>query len=122
VKENAMTGENPRALYCGGCGAPLDDSSDGLDIFCGACGRGHSSIPPPPRVTDPAAIGDGAEIAVEWGAHWWPATVVERLDAGYFRVHFEGWGQAFDETVGPSRIGLIDDGVIHDAIEIFPVE
>jgi len=117
-----MKGENLGGLSCSRCGEPLDDSADGLDIFCSACGTGHSSIPPPPRVTDPEAVGDGAEIAVERGARWWPATVVEKVDEDHFKVHFDGWGPAFDETVDPSRIGLIDDDVIHDAIEISPVE
>jgi hypothetical protein len=115
-------GEDLRTLSCSYCGAPLDETAEALDIYCKACGRGHSSIPPPPRVTDPTSIRDGTEVAVEWGAHWWPATVLEKTGNELFKIHYDGWGEGYDETVGPSRLGMIEDDEIYENIELAPVD
>lgn len=45
--------------------------------------------------------GDGA--LVEWGNRWWDATVLE-VDDGSYYIHYVGWGDEWDEWVGPDRI------------------
>ena len=43
------------------------------------------------------------EVEVEWHGSWWPAVVLEQRGARWL-VHYEGYGNDWDEVVGPDRI------------------
>jgi hypothetical protein len=47
---------------------------------------------------------DGGQPFVEWGGRWWPATILATRPDGRMRVHYDGWGKEWDETVAPSRL------------------
>ncbi len=61
-------------------------------------------VPPPPPERPGTVYGAGERVAVEWGGHWWPATLLGAVGAHEWRVHFEGWDHQYDTVVGPSRI------------------
>lgn len=50
----------------------------------------------------------GALVEVEWSGTWYPATVLEVQAAApggpRYKIHYEGWGSAWDEVVPPARI------------------
>jgi hypothetical protein len=46
------------------------------------------------------------EVDVEWRGRWWPATVLERKTSGRYLVHYDGYGNEWDEVVPPERIRL----------------
>lgn len=46
----------------------------------------------------------GAPVWVEWNSSWYPALVLEPLPDHRARVHYEGYSDAYDETVTPERI------------------
>jgi len=43
------------------------------------------------------------KVQVKWHENWWPATIQEVAGAKY-KIHYTGWGNEWDETVGPDRI------------------
>lgn len=61
-------------------------------------------VPPPPPERPGTIYTAGERVAVEWGGHWWPATLLSEVGAHEWRVHFEGWDRQYDVVVGPSRI------------------
>lgn len=88
-----------------------------LEIALPAAG-GSSPVPEVPRPHDPRAappgplsvpsmaFGAGALVEVEWGGRFWPAVVREEI-AGpprAWRIHYEGYGDEWDEVVGPERL------------------
>jgi hypothetical protein len=60
----------------------------------------------------PTEGGDGrAQVMVEWGGDWWPATVIdERATKGgrEYRIHYTGYDASWDEWVTPQRIRFPD--------------
>jgi hypothetical protein len=46
---------------------------------------------------------EGAPVEVEWHGRWWPAVVVEQIGER-FLVHYEGYGDNWDEVVTGDRI------------------
>jgi hypothetical protein len=52
----------------------------------------------------PAPLAVGDKIQVEWGGHYYPATVLALQEANLVRIHYEGYGPEWDEVVGPDRI------------------
>ncbi|HVS40543.1 MAG TPA: agenet domain-containing protein [Gemmataceae bacterium] len=51
----------------------------------------------------PPEFAAGVAVQVEWGGKWWPAKVLEgRL--GLHKVHYDDYGDEWDEWVGPKRI------------------
>lgn len=46
----------------------------------------------------------GATVCAEWRGHWWRATVVAIEPNGEVRIHYNGWGERWDETVPRSRL------------------
>jgi hypothetical protein len=44
------------------------------------------------------------EVEVEWHGSWWPAVVVEKRGGSRWLVHYEGYGDDWDEVVGSDRI------------------
>ncbi len=60
--------------------------------------------------SEEATVGDaaasyvaGEPVDIHWGSRWWPGSVVELVGKRY-RITYEGWSQAYDETVGPERL------------------
>lgn len=44
------------------------------------------------------------EVEVEWHGSWWPATLLDRRGAQHWLVHYDGWGDEWDEVVAEARI------------------
>jgi hypothetical protein len=44
------------------------------------------------------------KLFVEWHGSWWAATAIGRTNGGALRVHYDGWGAEWDETVDASRV------------------
>ena len=45
----------------------------------------------------------GEQLYVEWQGSYWPARVIG-LDGSNARIHYEGYGPEWDETVGADRL------------------
>lgn len=61
------------------------------------------SEPGPPRVGRPSRA-EGAAIDVEWHGQYYPATVLGPAKDGKVRIHYDGYGDDWDEDVGDDRI------------------
>ena len=46
----------------------------------------------------------GDQVRVEWSGRFYPAQIVEVVGKERYRVHYEGYGAEWDESVGLSRI------------------
>lgn len=46
----------------------------------------------------------GDQVRVEWSGRMYPAQIVEIVGKERYRVHYEGYGAEWDESVGLSRI------------------
>lgn len=93
------------ALSCSKCGAALSLTPGQQILTCQYCAQAHVFVPPPPPERPGTAYTPGERVAVEWGGHWWPATLLVAVGAHEWRVHFDGWDdQQYDVVVGPSRI------------------
>ena len=58
-----------------------------------------------------AGAADSGQLFVEWHGSWWPAHVVKRTNDGRALIHYDSWGDAWDETVGSSRMTHpVEDG------------
>lgn len=97
------------ALSCSKCGAALSLSQNQQILTCQYCAQVHVFVPPPPPERPGTVYNAGERVAVEWGEHWWPATLLTPVGADEWRVHFEGWDQQYDVVVGPSRIRHISE-------------
>lgn len=93
-----------KPLSCAGCGAPLTVAPGQQVVTCSYCRQSHSFVPPPPPEPRGARYREGDEVAVLWGECWWPARVVGVETAKRWRIHFDGWGEHWDEVVGPKRL------------------
>ncbi len=56
-----------------------------------------------PLETEPARRGVGDEIEVEWQGAWYAAVIRESRGALWL-IHYEGYGDEWDEVVGDDRI------------------
>ena len=59
------------------------------------------------EVVTPARVAhatDDGKLFVSWGGSWWPATIVRQERNGALRVHYDGWGAEWDETVEEGRV------------------
>lgn len=45
----------------------------------------------------------GQKVEVEWHGTWYPAVVIE-AGQGQWKIHYDGYGDDWDEWVGPDRI------------------
>lgn len=45
----------------------------------------------------------GEPVEVEWHGRWWPAVLLERQGDGWL-IHYEGYGEEWDEVVPQERI------------------
>lgn len=46
----------------------------------------------------------GDQVRVDWNGKLYPAQIIDVLGKEQYKVHFEGYGNEFDEAVGLSRI------------------
>ena len=46
----------------------------------------------------------GQSVQVEWRGSWYAATIVAVLDGGQYHIHYDGWGDEWDEAVDALRI------------------
>jgi hypothetical protein len=100
-------GQSNRQLSCANCNEPLPLEESGNTLTCRVCGQGHRSLaPPPPVYREDFGIGD--LVAVMRGERWWAAHVVEVVGSDHWRIHYDGWGPAYDEVVDICRVRPID--------------
>lgn len=92
------------ALSCSKCGAALSAAQGQQLLTCQYCQQVHVFVPPPPPERPGTVYKPGESVAVEWGDHWWPATLLHAVGPHEWRVHFHGWHKQYDTVVGPSRI------------------
>lgn len=45
----------------------------------------------------------GDKLQVEWQGKWYPAVILE-VGEGKYKVHYDGWGNEWDEWVTPKRM------------------
>ncbi len=58
-----------------------------------------------PALAQICHVGDHASVL--WGGKWWPATVIQVGSYGdKCKIHYTGYGNNWDEWVGPSRIRI----------------
>ncbi len=65
---------------------------------------GAPSVTTQPAAQPPYAVGQ--RVTVQWGASWYPATVVRVESMSSFMIRYEGWSS--DEVVGLDRIRIRD--------------
>jgi len=71
-----------------------------------------SNVPEPPEKVRRAAADAsknnkyklGDRVTVEFHRHFYPAVIVGVVGPEKYRVHYEGYGNEWDENVGPERI------------------
>jgi hypothetical protein len=63
---------------------------------------GSASSQPPPEPPGVYRVGD--RVRVEWHGSIYPAAITSVLDSDRYRVHYEGYGDEWDETIGLNRI------------------
>jgi hypothetical protein len=56
-----------------------------------------------PSEVEPARRGVGDEVEVEWQGRWY-AAVLRELRGDQWLVHYDGYGDEWDEAVGDDRI------------------
>ena len=61
-----------------------------------------SAVPVPAAVPSMYHVGD--RVRVEWHGSIYPASIIELSSDGRYRVHYEGFGNEWDETIGAQRI------------------
>lgn len=69
------------------------------NVEAGAVVAAPSTESPPSG--DPTSV--GTPVQVEWRGTWWPAVVLGRRAEGWL-VHYDGYGEEWDEVVDTSRI------------------
>jgi hypothetical protein len=67
--------------------------------------RADAPHPPPatPLEKSPPATEAGTKAEVEWNGVWFPAQVIRTLQGRYY-IHYENYGEEWDEWVGKDRI------------------
>lgn len=58
----------------------------------------------------------GTKLLAEWGGKWLPVEVIESKPDGSVRIHWDGWGEQFDENIARSRL-RIPDGATPVSVE-----
>lgn len=46
----------------------------------------------------------GDTVDVEWSGSWYESQILAVLPGPQYKIHYVGWGNNYDETVGPSRM------------------
>ncbi len=63
-------------------------------------------VPPPPPPPSSSLV-VGQPIEVEWGGQWYAARVVRLDRGGRVLIHYDGWSDAWDESVPFTRVRLV---------------
>jgi hypothetical protein len=58
--------------------------------------------PVPAAASEPHVVGEA--VAVEWHGSWWLAHVIALIPGDRVAIHYDGWGDEWDEIVGATRI------------------
>lgn len=67
---------------------------------------------PPSDQNGPArAVAVGEKVRVSSSGGWYDAKVLE-VGEGSYKIHYEGWGSAWDEWVPPARMRLPNGGAV----------
>lgn len=94
-----------QALACANCGAPLPAPEGTGTLTCTYCDFSHQALAEPTTPEDPNATFEaGDAVAVFWGSKWWPATVLRVIADDVWEIHYDGWGDKWNEMVGPDRM------------------
>lgn len=67
----------------------------------------QAAIPAAPQTAAQAAkksFSVDDDVDVEWKGTWYPANVMEVRPQGKYKIHYQGYDNSWDETVGSSRI------------------
>jgi hypothetical protein len=84
----------------------LDTSADGrLRVTYGAYAHDQDEWLPGTEVRPyvPVALAAGAAVEAEWHGRWYPATV-RASERGIQHIHYDGFGDAWDEWVSSRRV------------------
>lgn len=103
-------------IRCDHCGAPLEGISGSRIVTCTFCKHeqtveGHVEAVEAPRGTNAERYARGQAVLCEWRAKYWPATVLEVLPGDLYRIHYDGYSDSWDETVGLDRLAPRGSGV-----------
>jgi hypothetical protein len=63
-----------------------------------------STEPAGPVLATATAPRSAGRTFVAWGGSYWPAEIIARVDARRVVIHYLGWGDEWDEVVGPDRL------------------
>jgi hypothetical protein len=63
---------------------------------------------------EPRGRKKGDRIRVEWHGQQYPAVVLGVAPGGLTRIHYEGYGDEWDEEVGEDRISPADDDALDE--------
>jgi hypothetical protein len=74
--------------------------------------EGHVTIPEPPAKVRKTAVEAartneykiGDRVRAEWHGHYYPAVVIGVVGPERYRIHYEGYGNEWDENVGRDRL------------------
>jgi len=69
--------------------------------------RPAADVPTAAPTPDPrpaTAFRAGEVVEVEWQGSWFEARVLQVLPGPRYQIHYEGYGDDWDESVGPDRI------------------
>jgi hypothetical protein len=58
------------------------------------------------------SYGVGDHVLVDWEGNRYPALIIDVPSAAKFKVHYDGYDAAWDETVGKDRIKGFVEGVV----------
>lgn len=103
----AAQADRPTALFVEWHGSwwaahPIGKTNDGRTVVhYDGWGVEWDEVVTSPRI---AHATDDGKAFVSWGGSWWPATIVGQERGGALRIHYDGWGTEWDETVDARRI------------------
>lgn len=63
-----------------------------------------AASPASSAVATAGAFKNGDKVDVQWNGDWWKANVIAVNPGPTYKVHYEGWGNEWDESVAPARI------------------
>jgi hypothetical protein len=69
------------------------------------------------QTTEKPVWKQGDVVEVEWNGKWFKAKIIE-AEADSYKIHYEGYGENFDESVKPSRVRALESSAKNDRSEI----
>jgi hypothetical protein len=64
----------------------------------------YDGVPSGARPFDPSVASVGDPVWVSWNGTWYPSTIVAVESSTSFRIHYDGWSDSSDESVGIDRL------------------